>query len=309
MVNLTTTTTATLLNGTASSTASFVTANGGMRTLSAIDLTGVATQSFPVVTHFLTSSVSMIETSMPTSTSNASTHGISSSSSSTSSISHTCAEWGDGAGPCTRPYGRPNSTPASVLSFEPAFGGVKTATYTPPVMESVSSVAHTSSIPNATVLAGPMSGTDDCGPTATVYVTLTAANNPTAASTGSTVYGTSTQVSFVTLTISGIDGGPLTTTETVFWSNKSAATATQVMASINGTLTTLSLANSTVTMPHTAPKHTVTTTTVVQSPMSSGGALASGSERSIPKPLTASSSGSSGVYCAVMLMALLALLA
>lgn len=302
MVNLITTISTIRLNSAASPMVYLAAANSSTQTSSAMDPTSAPALSIAAVTPLLASPVMTTEASLST--------------------SHTCAEWGDGAGPCTRPYGQPNSIPASVLSAEAALnGGMQTVTYA-----SVGRAASVSSpVPIVTVLAGPMAGTttDDCGATATVTVTVTAgaaaASTSTAASAGLTVYGTSTQVSFVTLTIGGLGGGPLTTTETVVWHNSSsssssaaaaAAATSQVVTVINGTLTTLSRASFTITMPAAATMTTTTTTgpAVVPSPTGGDGALASGGERSVPRPLAASSSGGSGVYCAVMLTTLLALL-
>lgn len=249
--------------------------NTTMPTTTAMDSTGV--QSVAAITSSLTSSVSMPNAS--------------------SSGTQTCGEWGDGAGPCTRPYGSPNTAPSSVSSLESAFGGLQT-------------VAMVPSASTETIFDGPIAGTDmsNCGPTATVYVTITASDNLTPASAGSTVYGTSTVVGFATLTMTASNGGPLTTTQTVPWSNTSTVDATQVVTSVNGTLTTLSRANFTITMPLTTVNGSMTRTSILQSPTSPVGVSASGGEQAIPKPLGASSGGGSGVYCAVMLATLVMVL-
>lgn len=288
VVHMTKTLTSFISGGTSSLIYSFTNATT-MLTSSDMRLTGV--QSVAAMTPVLTSSISMPNASS-SDTSSASSTAVSESLS-----SQTCGEWGDGAGPCTRPYGSPNTAPSSVSSLESAFGGLQT-------------VMLTTSASNATFVAGPIAGTDmsSCGPTATVYVTVTASDNLSPASAGSTVHGTSTTVGFATLTLTASNGGPLTTTQTVQWSNTSTVAATQVVTSINGTLTTLSRANFTITMPLTTVNDSMTRTSILQSPTSPVGVSASGGEQAIPKPLGASSSGGSGVYCAVMLATLVMML-
>lgn len=197
-------------------------------------------------------------------------------------------------------------------------GGVETVTIavTPMMTPLLSSGASTWSLilQNATSLADAMSGSDttsECGaPTATVFVTITASevpatdiNNMTIANAGggggsTTVFGTSTRMSLVTST----------TTETALWSNTTAAAAPSlIVTAINGTLTTLSVANWTLTLPSTVHNGSATSTAGGGGATTNTVPVVSGGEQSAPKPLGASTTGN-GVYCTVMLVALIALL-
>lgn len=175
--------------------------------------------------------------------------------------SQSCGEVGDGAGPCARPYGSPNTTPASVLSVQ----SDKIATATPGTTNLASACPAPSTVP---VTSSPMPARP------TGNYTFVLGGKPT-------VFGSGTILLHVTKTTMS------TATEPTRWGN-----GTQVVATSNGSI---------------ALPSNVTSTASATSATSTAAALVNGGEQRIPKPLGASGSGS-GVYCTVMLVALLALL-
>lgn len=244
-----------------------------------------------------------------------------------SSTTQTCLEYGDGAGPCARPYGRPNSTPESWLASLAAesLGDTSTlpiginATVLPigiPVM--ASSNAFTSSFTDASLSSLMDSTTIDaslCEPTATVYVTITAGSEPSNSNltalggSGGTVFATSTSLSILTVTLTD-KNGPLTTTETALGVGANS-TANHTVPAVNGSggLTTLDApSNYTLTLHTTAPPNGTAFNSAgatAPDPIVSSG----GQQLTVPKPLGMGGSVSgNGVYCVVMLVALAALL-
>lgn len=218
--------------------------------------------------------------------------------------SQTCLEYGDGAGPCARPYGRPNSTPESWISSLAAESLVDTTTLAAGVSASVLPIG----IP---AMGSSSIDASLCQPTATVYVTITAGSEPDhdgnltaldgSSGGGGTVFATSTSLSVLTVTWSG-SGGPLTTTETVFGVSGGGANGT-------GGVTALNVPNYTLTMQTTVGANGTAFSsagpTALGPVVSSGG----GEQLTAPKPLSMGGSVSgNGVYCVVMLAALVALL-
>lgn len=270
----------------------------------------VMTKDRPTVTGFLSAASIVPEAISPTSSivpgvTTTATILAPAASASTSRI-ETCGEWGDGAGPCARPYGRPNSTPEawlsalSVLSLSEAPAsatvpsGLSTTSLPIGIPANVSPAASSSSLAPASILDAPLSSS--CALTATVFVTVTAANATAPASSGSgsgsTTYGTSTSLSIVT--------------ETAYANGTAAKTV--VVTALNGTgaLTTLTVPSYTLTL-HT----TVGPNGSAFSGAPSGVLTTSGGGKTVapPKPLgMAGSSSGNGVYCVVMLVALAALL-
>ncbi|PSR93904.1 hypothetical protein BD289DRAFT_166236 [Coniella lustricola] len=189
------------------------------------------------------------------------TTGTSSSYSSPTSSTESCGEWGDGAGPCARPYGAPNATPASVLESmtanssaiasvlgdDGAGSGVSqmalTVTLLPsgPV-NSTSSVAFTTSFTDASILDAPSDTSSSVSATVTVTVTSIVNNgtcgaigitetlataepsslSPSSTTQRRTIYITTTSLTLITMTLRASDGGALVTvTETAYWRNSS----------------------------------------------------------------------------------------
>lgn len=232
---------------------------------SAIATMSVADVSIPVVTPFLlttTANTNEIDTATIMSSVTLS------SSSSASTSSETCGEFGDGAGPCTRPYGHPNQTPATAL------------------------------LPLG-LNASAVTAADVCNPTATIVITVTAIPDPFWTANATTIYrGTSTDVTLLTKTLS--------LTETAPFGNMTSSPAPTALTTVlaNGTTATLSIANFTLTLgggggSSTSRADPASATIVVTS---------GGPDKVVPpKPLGATGTGS-GVYCAVMLVAVMALL-
>lgn len=250
---------------------------------SVTDVSSVAV-SGPVVTPFLT-----------TTSVNITPHNSSSSTSASltsTSSTQTCGEWGDGAGPCARPYGLPNTTPASALSslaLESQVGSTNSNTFTSPFTEASALVSSSTSLTVNTNLTGMVSPA-----TVTVTVTAGSCSNTVENITGvgTTLWGTSTLISSRTATVNASGGGPLTTTETVFWRNSSSVTS----------------ANYTLTLQQTvAPASSFIFSSAGSVASGASPLITSGGEQSAPKPLGASGTGN-GVYCVVMLVTLVALL-
>lgn len=240
-----------------------------------------------------------------------------------------CLEYGDGAGPCGRPYGSPNPTPQSWISSLAAesvdddtstLAVGATASVLPigiPAMTSVNSLISSSI--DASLSSWIDTATMDaslCEPTTTVYVTVKAGTEPNngnltilggAGGAGHTTVESSTSLSILTMTWSGSDG-PLTTTETAFRGG-ATGTAGHTVLAINGTgsLTTLSVPDYTLTMQTTVGANRTALSgpspTVSLAPLVTSG----GEKLTAPKPLGMSGSGN-GVYCVVMLVALAMLL-
>lgn len=273
----------------------------------------VLTLSRPTVTAFLPSSSLVTDITMSTSTSTAQS----------STTIETCGEWGDGAGPCARPYGRPNPTPEawiSALAAESqgkASNGIPagtSSTFFPigvPVPGPSSSVTTDASPQFSTLSSVSALDASECAPTATVFITVTAASEPAnmTALGDATIYETSTSVvnaQLVTVTWSG-SNGPMTTTETVYNGNGTSLPAdeTVIVSAINGTgaLTTATLE---------IPSYTLTLSSPLSTATPSGGVtpvVSGGDKVAVPKPLGMGGSKSgNGVYCVVMLVALAALL-
>ncbi|CAN8096369.1 unnamed protein product [Discula destructiva] len=270
----------------------------------------VLTEPHPAVTPFLTTSTMVAEV----------TASISSSSSSSSSVIETCGEWGDGAGPCARPYGHPNNTPETWLSAmvaqsldEPSTvvpaivsAGISTTQFPVGIPAMVSPVASSvSDLSLSSLVGASILDASECAPTTTVYVTITASepSDLTGTGDGATIYvsSTSTLQEVLTLSWSG-PGGPLTTTETAFLGNNN---------NNNGTAGTgpLSTQNFTLTLQTTVAPNGTTFSSSSPSPSPSSIASTSGSEQlTAPKPLGMGGNASgNGVYCVVMLVALVAL--
>ncbi|KAJ4409736.1 hypothetical protein N0V82_009398 [Gnomoniopsis sp. IMI 355080] len=224
-----------------------------------------------------------------------------------------CGEYGDGAGPCARPYGHPNSTPESWIASLAA--------------ESVGDPLTLSVGMNTTLLpvgipamasVNPLTSSDDasfCEPTATVYITITAGLEPNDGNltdlggSGNTVFASSTSLSILTVTWSGSDG-PLTTTETA---TRGAATGTvdQTVVAINGTgsLTTLNVPSYTLTMQTTVGLNGTAFSSADPTAPPAPYVTSGGEKLTAPKPLgMGGSSSGNGVYCVVMLAALVVLL-
>lgn len=163
-----------------------------------------------------------------------------------STSTETCGEWGDGAGPCDRPYGAPNTQPGSTTSTfsampMPTTPSVVIVPVTPvvsmmtvsqesmamsaaglPAAVSVDAIStSTSSVDSTTTSTTTASSSSIsiidpavvCAPTATVYVTITAsavedAPGVTAQSgSGSVTTTTMTTTSLVTTLTETIPGG------------------------------------------------------------------------------------------------------
>lgn len=277
----------------------------------------VLTMSRPTVTAFMADS-SLVPEIIVSTSSSATIH-------STSTTIETCGEWGDGAGPCARPYGKPNPTPeawllslsiasenkASIAGASTSFFpiGVPVADPTSVTTIGASSVSAALSSPAAISIADVSSSSSECGAPTTVYVTVTVSSGEPAANMSAlgvpgTVYATSTSVvdDLLTVTYSG-PSGPLTTTETVVGSNNTSGHQTVITHQINGT-------GALTTQTFTVPTYTLTLSSALTSatgvvPVTSGGDKAA----AVPKPLAMGGSKSgNGVYCVVMLAALAALL-
>lgn len=240
------------------------------------------------------------------------TSSSSSSSVSTSSITETCLEYGDGAGPCARPYGHPNYTPSSWLSMVAAESQGKASFATVPAI--VSTTPLPIGVPVGTS-PNSSSGLDasECQLTTTVYVTIAVTSSADSVTVmdapANTIYGTATEVSdTLTVTWRGPDG-PATTTETPVLGTTINGTA--VVTAINGTgaPTTLSLANFTLSLTSFAAANGTAFTGTGAIPTASPDVSGGEKQASVPKPLgMGGSSSGNGVYCAVMLVALAALL-
>ncbi|KAJ4392240.1 hypothetical protein N0V93_005865 [Gnomoniopsis smithogilvyi] len=288
-----------------------------------------STSIMPVSVDALTSTAPSVAPFFTASTMASEVFSSTSSSIPSVSISQSCLEYGDGAGPCARPYGRPNSTPESWISSLAAESvGDNTLSF-PASMNTTLLPIGVPAAPSANLLTSSIindasmsswfdSATIDaslCEPTATVYVTITAGFEPNDGNltdlggSGNTVFASSTSLSILTVTWSGGDG-PLTTTETAF-RDGATATAGQTVVAINGTgsLTTLDVPNYTLTMQTTVgPNGTAFSSadpTATPAPYVTSG----GEKLAHPKPLGMSGSSSgNGVYCVVMLTALVVLL-
>lgn len=259
-----------------------------------------------------------------------------------------CLEFGDGAGPCNRPYGAPNTPPSSItLSV-----GSATTSYPPPSLSAIPSTSP--SIPGGVIPSATTSDTTTLGAT-----TLdTGAMSGTATSTSSivsgvdisTVSGTETTTSS---TISEMDSsvcGPPTTIYVTLSSSadtlsveggvtiasfgtatgSSPSTVTSTSTSLAGTIT-VSLASATETVTNssatTTTSHLITASGITLTLTSHGNgtykptttgpstvvtlpATAGGDKAAGGKPMGASGNGGTGngMYCVVMLVTLLVLL-
>ncbi|KAK7702010.1 hypothetical protein SLS64_009871 [Diaporthe eres] len=253
-----------------------------------------------------------------------------------------CLEFGDGAGPCNRPYGAPNTPPSSItLSV-----GSVTISYPPPSLSVIPSTSPSlpgGVTPSATTLGattldtGAMSGTvtstssiisgvdtstvsgtetttsstisemtsSVCGPPTTIYVTLSSSADTLSVEGGVTIASFST----------GTGSGPSTVTSTstsLATITVSLASATETVTNSSATTISSQLITATgVTLTLTAHgngTYKPTTTgpsTVVTLPATAGGDKAAGG-----KPMGAGGNGGTGngMYCVVMLVTLLALL-
>lgn len=252
----------------------------------------IMTKPRPTVTPFLTTSAMVPDV----------TSSISSASASSSFTHHSCLEWGDGAGPCARPYGRPNSTPDywySDLAMDQAHSTVPAVVNTSSAFFPIGVPTKPSdSFPSATDLS-PLSsfraslfGASACEPTTTVTFTITASepNSLTALAQDSTTYDTAT---------SSLGAVPMTTI--------AVAPLNSYNGSANGSAGAspmASLGNLTMTSQPTGAAN--------GSGFNSPGltaATSGGDKVTAPKPLgMGGSSSGNGVYCVVMLVALAALL-
>lgn len=225
-------------------------------------------------------------------------------SSSSSTTTQTCKEWGDGAGPCTRPYGAPNTPPLSVIgaltksanmSMSPA-GSLTT------FQNTTTEFAAASATMSADAITGSSSA-DGCAVTATVYVTITGSSGDS----GSTTTSTSTiQVTTVTATLPDGPSGPQTITETLsLGANASTVANKTTSGHASVTLSPITLTMTSHNATYTATSSSSPTSATSTIPLLSGGNKAAG------KPLGANGSASgtgNGLYCVVMLVSLLALL-
>lgn len=208
-----------------------------------------------------------------------------------------------------------------------------TTTLLPSVpINSTSSVAFTTSFSDASILDAPTE--TPVAPTVTVTVTsnvnngtcgilgitetvaTAAQSSPTTSTTRRTIYVTSTSINLITSTLGASDGGPLlTVTETAYWSNSTTAfkNSTSPASTANFTLTLKSIATPGAGFGgpnggygNGSLRGSVAPT--VFTPVSSGG------EKKVTPPKGMGANGSSGggtgagVYCVMMLVALVALL-
>lgn len=249
-----------------------------------------------------------------------------------------CLEFGDGAGPCDRPYGAPNTPPSSLGTIVVSINTftLPPTTFGPPSLGTVSETSSsspasvtTSASSDTGAVSGSASSTDStlsamdagttsttisgvatgvCGPPTTVYVTLSTSTDTSTSEPGLTVASLSIG--------NGTDSGsttPSTMTSTI---TSLGATYTVSVASVTETISNSSVA--------TTPAHITTTATGftvtfhgngTYSPTSTGPSTVatlstSGGGKVAGKPMGASGNGGTGngMYCAVMLVTLLALL-
>lgn len=252
-----------------------------------------------------------------------------------------CLEWGDGAGPCTRPYGSPNSTPESVLS---GMSSVAALSATPTTVSADGTTALVVSMSLPATVATPSSGSiiggsdtetvdalsiaastssSDCAAPAitTVFVTITTNPGDETTTTGgsTTMTMVDTETNHVTSTIQG-SSSLVTMTETLPWGNNTTSTVAVVTA-LNGSLTTLSVPNFTITLQSTVGSNgtaaittTAKTDTGTSATTGTSGAstttavVASGGEKAVGKPFLGGHTNNNGghtdngLYYVVMLV-------
>lgn len=250
-----------------------------------------------------------------------------------SATTESCLEWGDGAGPCTRPYGSPNSTPESVLSV---MSSVAAFSATPTTVSADGTTALIFSMSLPATVATPSSGSigvsdtetvdalsvaastssPDCAAPATTTVFVTITTNPveetntTGGSTTMTMVDTETN--HVTSTIQG-SSSLVTMTETLPWGNTTTSTVTVVTAlSVpNFTITLQSTvgSNGTAAITTTARTGTATSATTGTSGASTTTAVvASGGKKTVDKPFLGGNTNNNGghtgngLYYVVMLV-------
>ncbi|KAG8161786.1 hypothetical protein KVR01_008773 [Diaporthe batatas] len=248
---------------------------------------------------------------------------------------HHCLEFGDGAGPCDRPYGAPNTPPSSLGTIVVSINTftLPPTTFGPPSVETVPETASSSPAsvtPSASSDTGALSGsttttdstlsamdagtasatasiTSVCGPPTTIYVTLGSSTDTSTSEPGLTVASLSIG--------NGTDGGSTTPSTVTSTSTSLATTYTVSLASVTETIS-----NSSAT---TGPVHITTTATGITLTMQGNGTYSptytspttiatlstSGGGKVAGKPMGASGNGGTGngLYCAVMLVTILAL--
>ncbi|POS79969.1 hypothetical protein DHEL01_v201645 [Diaporthe helianthi] len=256
-----------------------------------------------------------------------------------------CLEFGDGAGPCDRPYGAPNTPPSSMGTII-----VSINTFTLPTttfgLPSVGTVSETSSPSSAsvTILAssdtGAVSGsttttgssfsamdagtasmtasttsttisgmaTGVCGPPTTVYVTLSTSVDTSTSEPGLTVASLSIG--------NGTDSGSTTPSTVTSTSTSLATTYTVTLASVTETISNSSATTASAHITTTATGFTLTLqgngtySPTSTAPTTIATLSSSGGEKVVGKPMGASGNGGTGngIYCAVMLVTLVAVL-
>ncbi|KAI7779494.1 hypothetical protein LA080_000777 [Diaporthe eres] len=259
-----------------------------------------------------------------------------------------CLEFGDGAGPCNRPYGAPNTPPSSItLSV-----GSVTISYPPPSLSVIPSTSpslpggmtpsattlDTSTLGETTLDTGAMSGTVTSTSsiisgvdTSTVSGTETTTSSTISEMTSSvcgpptTVYvtlsssadtlsveGGVTIASFSTATESGPSTVTSTSTSLATTITVSLASATETVTNSSATTISSQLITATgVTLTLTAHGNgTYKPTTTGPSTVVTLPATAGGDKAAGGKPMGAGGNGGTGngMYCVVMLVTLLALL-
>ncbi|KAG6365643.1 hypothetical protein INS49_007254 [Diaporthe citri] len=258
-----------------------------------------------------------------------------------------CLEYGDGAGPCNRPYGAPNTPPSSItLSV-----GSATTSYPPPSLSVIPSTSP--SIPGGVIPSATTSDTTTLGATTSdtgaMSGTTTSTSSIISVVDTSTVSGTETTISstisdmdtsvcgppttvYVTLSSSAdtlsVEGGvtiasfgtttassPSTVTSTstslAQTITVSLASATETVHNSSATTTSHLLTASGITLTLTAHGNgTYKPTTTGPSTVVTLPATAGGEKAAGGKPMGASGNGGTGngMYCVVMLVTLLALL-
>lgn len=226
---------------------------------------------------------------------------------------HSCLEWGDGAGPCTRPYGSPNATPLSVLNAMSSVAAADATTSALVVSPSSvlatetvaapSSVVDTDTIGALSVAGAATSSSSDCAApaTTTIFVTISTTNtvnNPGADEATTTVVETNRVTS--------------TLTETIPWGNTTTTVGTTaVVIASNDSLATLSVPSFTVTLQSTVGANGTATpaTTDISGVASTTAVVASGGDKAVGKPLLGATGHNNngghtgnGLYCVVMLV-------
>lgn len=256
-----------------------------------------------------------------------------------------CLEFGDGAGPCNRPYGAPNTPPSSItLSVDTA-----TTTYPPPSLSVIPSTSPSlpgGVIPSETTLDTTTSGASTLD-TGAMSGTATTSSSTISAMSASTVSSMETSTSSMTINVETSVCGPPTTIYVTLSSStdtlnvegsvtiasfgtttvSSPSTVTSTSTSLATTIT-VSVASATETVSNssiTATSHLVTASGITLTmtahgngtykPTTTGPATVAtlstnGGDKAGGKPMGASGNGGTGngMYCVVMLVTLLAML-